>query len=58
MIKKYCDRCGKECKDYTDSKGFFFFRRKYFVKHFEDAYLDLCQDCYASLDRWMRKKDD
>lgn len=62
MIKNvlYCDRCGKKCEEWRNNNGRIVHRRKFFRKFFlesayeDEGYLDLCQDCYDSLDKWMK----
>lgn len=53
----FCDRCGKRCTKYRDSKGFNLIRKKYFVKPVgDDNYLDLCQSCYDELVKFMKSE--
>lgn len=58
MEKKtyYCDRCGAEVQ-YPLSTSYNIIKRKLFIldKRFGDT-LDLCQDCYDSLEQWMKRK--
>lgn len=50
MIKEtvYCDRCGKECEKMRYNRGF------RLSKNNDGAYLDLCQQCYDGLAKWMK----
>lgn len=51
MIKQivYCDRCGKECEYVRNTLGFELQRHQ--------SEIDLCQKCYASLNRWLKEKE-
>ena len=54
MVKTtiYCDRCGKIIpdKECRDNHGY------RIVRSINSERLDLCQDCYDSLHKWMRSK--
>ena len=54
MIKKtlYCDRCGKECERSRIS-NYLLFKRKYILTCANEEKLDLCQECYNSLQDWI-----
>ena len=63
MVKAtiFCDRCGKECEDCRNNRGYNIFRKWVFIKSSKGQYLDLCQKCYDELYDWMklgRKKAD
>lgn len=55
MIKKtlYCDRCGKECEQSRFSH-YLLFKRKYILTVSNEEKLDLCQECYDSLQDWFQ----
>lgn len=55
-IKRYCDRCGKECGNGICNNGFHIFRKHIIVRIKDDEYIDLCQKCYDSFAEWMRKE--
>ena len=51
-----CDRCGKECEESRNNRGFHIFRNKFYLKNTKDDYLDLCQKCYDGLAKWMKER--
>lgn len=62
MIKgtRYCDRCNKEIVNcIIDSRGFQFLRKKYALNWSNNNWeqMDLCQDCYYSLEKWFVNKE-
>lgn len=56
MIKEtmFCDRCGKECEDKRNNRGYHIFRKWILADSLNDQYLDLCQKCYDGLYDWMK----
>lgn len=54
MIKEtlYCDRCGKKCEQ-SRFAHYLLFKRKYIIMLTNEEKLDLCQECYDSLQDWM-----
>ena len=59
MEKKtlYCDRCGKEISDKVriNGSGIHIFKRKLFTERTDNTMYDLCDDCYKSLEKWVKK---
>ena len=59
--KYYCDRCGAEIIYPLSTRYNLLLNRKRrlidFDKHNDDC-LDLCQECYNSLEHWMNMKSD
>ena len=51
----FCDRCGKECEKSRTNHGLHIYNRIFVLAnvHKNDAFMDLCQDCYDSLAKWM-----
>lgn len=60
MIEKkiICDRCGKECEPSRWSRGQRIFRNKFYMRKSNDDCIDLCQECYDSLAKWMRAESE
>lgn len=52
----YCDRCGKECEKVRCNRGFRLGKKKFFLflRDNDGAYIDLCQQCYDGLAKWMK----
>lgn len=49
-----CDRCGKEYKvDFTEEE-----RRKINLVNEAEYDLDICADCYKSLEKWYKETKD
>lgn len=48
-----CDRCGKECEYSRHCRGQRIFRNKFYMRKSDDDIIDLCQECYDSLAKWM-----
>lgn len=46
----YCDRCGKVCEEYRDNRGLHLYPID--LRKSDGNYLDLCQNCYDSLNKW------
>ena len=59
--KYYCDRCGAEVIYPLSTRYKLLLNRKKRLITFdkyEDKCLDLCQDCYNSLEHWMNMGSD
>ena len=56
MVEKkiICDRCGKECEYSRFSRGQRIFRNKFYTRKSDDDIIDLCQEYYDSLAKWMK----
>ena len=55
-LKKYYDRCGKECENVRSNRGFRIYR-KYIFRRSNNSPIDLCQNCYDSLAAWMKSSE-
>lgn len=49
----YCDRCGKNTQRWLNTHGFHIHTKHIITTH-DDRRLDLCQDCYNSLQTWWK----
>lgn len=60
MTKKtiYCDRCGKECEKVRYNRGFHLCKKQFFLRDTDYGYIDLCQQCYDGLAKWMKGEPD
>lgn len=61
MEKKtyYCDRCGAEVIYPLSTRYNLLFNRKRILifDKYKDECLDLCQDCYISLNHWIKRSN-
>lgn len=62
MIKEimYCDRCGKTCESTRNSHCLLLMKHRHFIERFVNGTpqkLDLCQNCYDSLEEWIEKAE-
>lgn len=62
MIKKYCDRCGKDAADWMQTEGRYHIfyeitQLEVSAEHKRPKKIHLCPKCEAGLSRWLDKKD-
>lgn len=49
----YCDRCGRNIPEWINTHGFHI-HTEHIITTNDDEKLDLCQDCYDSLQTWWK----